>query len=178
MFVCLSGSFPFGGDSAEELIRCVVNDEPNFIPSAWENISPEARSLLMRLLEKDPNKRITVKEAMQEEWLRPITEQREKRTKRRRSIARSVLDMSPRTFQRRFSAEGRLVSDPLDLTVDVNAPTQPALRAVTSGATADSMKEDALLAVTFPGTGGVIDADGSPNASPGPLDEDLEECVV
>ncbi|KAL9180928.1 hypothetical protein ACHAXT_009733 [Thalassiosira profunda] len=66
LFILLSGSPPFdvsGGFDA------VANAEVAFYKDQWRHVSKEARELVMRLLEKDPRRRMSVKDACDHAWL-------------------------------------------------------------------------------------------------------------
>lgn len=67
MYTFLSGMTPFYGPSDEKIYRSIREDELEF-NSAFDDVSPQAKDLLRRMLEKKPNERICVKEALQHEW--------------------------------------------------------------------------------------------------------------
>ena len=60
LFILLSGSPPFYASAGFD---AVGNAEVIFYENNWAKISREARDLVMRLLEKDPDKRMSVKDA-------------------------------------------------------------------------------------------------------------------
>jgi len=72
-FLLLSGETPFGGLDGENLLtvkqnilRCEVLFEP---ADVWESVSKEGRSFVKRLLNPDPKKRPTAKEAQKDPWI-------------------------------------------------------------------------------------------------------------
>jgi hypothetical protein len=68
-YLMLSGSLPFDDkNDEEEIARKTVAEPPPYKGSIWKKISPEARDFIKRLLEKDPKKRMNIKEALQHEW--------------------------------------------------------------------------------------------------------------
>ena len=68
-YLMLSGSLPFDDKhDEEEIARKTVAEPPPYKGSIWKKISPEARDFIKRLLEKDPKKRMNIKEALQHEW--------------------------------------------------------------------------------------------------------------
>ncbi|KAL4502977.1 hypothetical protein ABPG72_014206 [Tetrahymena utriculariae] len=72
MFSLLTGHLPFIDPNESELglIDLIIHSEPDYEKYIASNqISPEANNLLKKLLEKDPKKRITLRDALQHEWL-------------------------------------------------------------------------------------------------------------
>ncbi|EAS04526.2 Serine/Threonine kinase domain protein (macronuclear) [Tetrahymena thermophila SB210] len=72
MFSLLTGDLPFidPNDSELGLIDLIIHSEPDYEKYMANNqISPEAYNLLTKLLEKDPKNRITLRDALQHEWL-------------------------------------------------------------------------------------------------------------
>lgn len=57
------GKMPFRG-SGMKLSKNVIRKEPNFDGEAWQQCSPALRDLTVKLLNKDPLKRITVSDAL------------------------------------------------------------------------------------------------------------------
>ena len=88
-YLMLSGSLPFDDKhDEEEIARKTVAETPPYKGSIWKKISPEARDFIKRLLEKDPKKRMNIKEALQHEWFHKyggeqdlINERRSSKTK-------------------------------------------------------------------------------------------------
>ena len=71
LFFMLSGDFPFKSNknNDSELIELIKNKPPEFIDNHWEKISSEAKDLVLKMLEKDPLKRIPIKEIFTHKWL-------------------------------------------------------------------------------------------------------------
>ena len=68
-YLMLSGSLPFDDKhDEEEIARKTVAEPPPYKGSIWKKISPEAKDFIKKLLEKDPKKRMNIKEALQHEW--------------------------------------------------------------------------------------------------------------
>ena len=72
MFVLLAGRVPFDGPNTLELAKEILTAQPNLKAYPWMKISKEAKDLVSRLLEKDANKRITAKEALQHPWIKRV----------------------------------------------------------------------------------------------------------
>jgi serine/threonine protein kinase len=65
----LSGQFPFSGDSDEMYYKNVVEQELEFPPDEWQNVSQNAKDFIAGLLTKDPAKRLNIQEASNHKWL-------------------------------------------------------------------------------------------------------------
>ena len=89
LYILLSGTLPFSfknsssslnssnesqidedNNNSEDLQYSIINKEPKEI----ENISEEGKDLLNKLLEKNPEKRITIEEILQHPWMKDITD--------------------------------------------------------------------------------------------------------
>lgn len=69
-YLMLSGSLPFDHPNDDrEIARQTVNDPLPFKGTIWKSISNEAIDFLNRLLIKDPKQRMTIKEALEHEWI-------------------------------------------------------------------------------------------------------------
>ncbi|KAG1710891.1 hypothetical protein DVH05_013614 [Phytophthora capsici] len=71
-FISLFGRLPFTSESTRELFDEIIRAEI-VLPSTDESrretpLSPEGQNLLLRLLEKDPNQRITIAECLSHPW--------------------------------------------------------------------------------------------------------------
>ena len=69
MFMLLSGYPPFFGEDIVELFTNISKKGMNFNDPVWELISPEARDLVVKLLTKDPERRLSAREALRHPWL-------------------------------------------------------------------------------------------------------------
>ena len=70
-YLMLSGSLPFDHKTdEEEIARKTVSEPPPYKGSIWTKISPEARDFIDRLLQKNPAKRMNIKEALEHEWFK------------------------------------------------------------------------------------------------------------
>jgi len=72
LFVMLVGYPPFYGETDAEIAEQVMNAEVDLTQARWTNISDEAKDLITRLLNKNPNQRINVTEALSHPWLREM----------------------------------------------------------------------------------------------------------
>jgi serine/threonine protein kinase len=67
LYILLTGKYPFGSQPNSRTKNRILNEEPR-----WDElkIPPLAKDLLQRMLEKDPSKRITLKEVQAHPWCR------------------------------------------------------------------------------------------------------------
>ena len=57
-------------DTGAERRQCILGDQLDFGRSYWSGVSEEGRAFVGQLLERDPAKRPTAKQALQHPWLR------------------------------------------------------------------------------------------------------------
>lgn len=62
LYIMLSGRPPFWGDNERATFRSVLNDPVDFSRSPWPSVSEAAKDLVRKMLNKDPDARITVEE--------------------------------------------------------------------------------------------------------------------
>ncbi len=78
----LTGRFPFDdrsnpiSPSLSKVWKSILTDEVDFKRSHWSGISDDAKDFVKMLLNKDPSKRPTAKEALKHPWLRGRIEER------------------------------------------------------------------------------------------------------
>ncbi|CAM6125281.1 unnamed protein product [Calypogeia fissa] len=68
-FALLCSFLPYTADSYEELRDKIMNEEVAFSQPAWEHVSESAKILIKKMLDKDPDFRITTAEALAHPWL-------------------------------------------------------------------------------------------------------------
>ena len=61
LYILLSGLPPFVGTDKQEIFREIFKGNYNFNSSCWKGISKEAKDLVQKLLNIDPEKRYTAK---------------------------------------------------------------------------------------------------------------------
>ena len=70
-YLILSGALPFDHPQDDrEIARQTIHDPVPFKGTVWKTISPEAIDFINKLLVKDPNQRMTVKEAIDHDWIK------------------------------------------------------------------------------------------------------------
>ena len=84
-YLMVSGKLPFNSEDENEIARQVVYDEPNYTRNPiWKTISAECLDFIKRLLEKDQNKRMTIKEVLEHKWIKMYDDN--KQSEKRKSI--------------------------------------------------------------------------------------------
>ena len=68
MFNLFTGAYLFSGKSAQELMDKNKECDLTHVWELTKNLSENARNLLKRTLEKDPNLRFTAQEALAHPW--------------------------------------------------------------------------------------------------------------
>lgn len=70
LYILLCGYPPFWGDRDQDIFRKVRSGRVSFEGPEWESVSERAKHLILRLLDKDRQKRITAGEALQHSWIK------------------------------------------------------------------------------------------------------------
>ena len=69
----LCGYEPFYGENEKELIEANKAAKIDFSGSEWNNVSDEARDLILKMTVSDPRDRPSAKEALEHPWLKRLT---------------------------------------------------------------------------------------------------------
>lgn len=69
LYIMMCGRPPFGGSNDDQIIAKVRRGAFEFKPEYWEGKSEEVQDLIRLLMEKDPAKRISAKDAIQHRWI-------------------------------------------------------------------------------------------------------------
>ena len=70
MYIILCGYPPFYGDTDAEVLRKVREGVFTFNPSDWRNISDDAKDLIRKMLQFNPNDRFTAEQALNHIWVK------------------------------------------------------------------------------------------------------------
>eukprot|EP00929_Paragymnodinium_shiwhaense_P034288 TRINITY_DN1867_c0_g1_i1.p1 TRINITY_DN1867_c0_g1~~TRINITY_DN1867_c0_g1_i1.p1 ORF type:complete len:543 (-),score=174.27 TRINITY_DN1867_c0_g1_i1:351-1979(-) len=76
MYVLLAGALPFPGRNDHEVLQKVKAAQPNLHSSKWTDISEAAKELIRKLLKKEPTRRLTATQALQEGWVQETAAKR------------------------------------------------------------------------------------------------------
>ncbi len=68
MYFILCGHPPFYGSTEKRILEKVVKGLYEFKDSEWEGISEDAKDLIRKLLEYDPEKRLSAEDALKHPW--------------------------------------------------------------------------------------------------------------
>lgn len=71
LFILLGGYPPFYDDSEPRLFRKIRQGKPDMDDPVWDEVSTEAKDLIMKLLVVDPEKRLTVEGVLEHPWMNP-----------------------------------------------------------------------------------------------------------
>jgi calcium/calmodulin-dependent protein kinase (CaM kinase) II len=69
IYVLLCGYPPFANDNQSQLFQSIRMAEWKFVDKDWSGISEDAKDLITKLLNVDPARRLTAKEALGCKWL-------------------------------------------------------------------------------------------------------------
>lgn len=70
VYILLSGQMPFNGHAdSEAQIKQIKGGRYNFPPEHWKNVSSEAQGFTSALLQVDPARRLTAKQALEHRWI-------------------------------------------------------------------------------------------------------------
>ncbi|XP_008309937.1 death-associated protein kinase 2 isoform X2 [Cynoglossus semilaevis] len=71
-YILLSGASPFLGDSKQETLGNISGVSYQFDEEFFNNTSELAKSFIRQLLEKDTRKRMTIHDALNHPWIKPV----------------------------------------------------------------------------------------------------------
>lgn len=82
----LCGCLPFDDEHSErEIARQTIHDPTPFPSSLWKKLSPESKLFVDNLLNKDPKKRMTIKEVLEHPWIQKYNKNSKLFDQRRKS---------------------------------------------------------------------------------------------
>ena len=73
LYLLFCGYPPFNGKSNEDIYSKILNEQVDFSGKEWTEVSEEGKHFILNLLEKDPEKRLSAEQALQNEWLKKHT---------------------------------------------------------------------------------------------------------
>jgi calcium-dependent protein kinase len=86
-YILLCGYPPFNGDTDEEIFQGILREDVVFPEEEWDSVSDEAKNLILKLLKKDPKKRISALDSLQDDWFKI----NEEKTTSDKNLAKNVL---------------------------------------------------------------------------------------
>ena len=69
IYIMLSGYLPFKGKTEDQMAESIKHNEPCFTSAEWQSVSDDAKDLIKHLLDKDPIKRYSPKQAYKHNWI-------------------------------------------------------------------------------------------------------------
>ena len=70
LYILLCGSPPFYGKNEKEIFAKILEGNFSFKHKIWNKISYEAKNLVKKLLELNPDKRLSAKQALEDDWFK------------------------------------------------------------------------------------------------------------
>lgn len=70
IYILLCGYPPFYADNAPALFKKIMEVKYDFDDPSWDNVSQAAKDLIRNLLVKEPHKRLTAKQCLENSWVR------------------------------------------------------------------------------------------------------------
>lgn len=74
LYILLTGTPPFDGDDEVAIIRKVKSGVYSTETKDWKGITSGAKDLVKKLMEIDPDKRITAREAVNHFWIKKMVD--------------------------------------------------------------------------------------------------------
>ena len=87
-YILLCGYPPFNGESDEEIFESILKGDFEFPAEEWDSVSDNAKILIKKFLTKNPKKRISALESLQDVWFKKNEEKEETNKK----LAKSVIN--------------------------------------------------------------------------------------
>ena len=69
LYIMLSGVLPFNAENNEKTAAVILSEQPDYSFQAWETVSSEAKSLVQRMLHKNPKERPTAEQIISDPWI-------------------------------------------------------------------------------------------------------------
>lgn len=69
LYIMLCGIPPFSGRTDDEIASQILNSQLSFNHPNWKNVSQEARMLVISMLKKKPEKRVSIQSVFADKWL-------------------------------------------------------------------------------------------------------------
>ncbi|CAN6372692.1 unnamed protein product [Urochloa humidicola] len=70
LYILLCGSPPFWGETEKATLDAILGDQLDLSSTPWPSISESATDLIRKMLNRDPQKRITAAQALEHPWLK------------------------------------------------------------------------------------------------------------
>ena len=87
LYILLCGYPPFYGEKDEDIYQQVLKGEYDFPKAEWDQVSVDAKNLIKKMIEKDPQKRVSALQALQDTWFKKHKE----KSRENKFLAKNVL---------------------------------------------------------------------------------------
>lgn len=69
LYILLSGETPFPGRTTGEIEKMILKHKISMKQKVWKSISSEAKDFMKKLLQPDPKKRCSARDALEQKWI-------------------------------------------------------------------------------------------------------------
>jgi serine/threonine protein kinase len=69
IYLMIAGCLPFNGNSDRQIIKAVMDSEPDFSGDVWQGVSQQGREFIQLMLIKDPRKRASIEQLLAHPWM-------------------------------------------------------------------------------------------------------------
>lgn len=69
VFLMIAGCLPFNGNTDRQIIKAVLDSDPDFSSIAWHGVSSQAKHFVQQILVKDSSKRASIQQLLNHPWL-------------------------------------------------------------------------------------------------------------
>ena len=76
-FFLLSGYLPFDNKNSDILLNKIIMEPIIYEENIWKYISDEAKNFVAALLEKNPEKRFNIEQALEHPWIKNLNKSKE-----------------------------------------------------------------------------------------------------
>lgn len=76
LYILLARKHPFQNSEKHYDIKLIKTGDCDYSDRAFPNVSMTARKLIFKMLKPDPNERITIEEALEDDWFKQFTRNR------------------------------------------------------------------------------------------------------
>ena len=97
LYILLCGYPPFDGEKDEDIYKQVLTGKYDFPKEEWDHVSKEAKTLIKKMIEINPVKRISALEALNDDWFKKHKE----KSHENKALAKSVLSNMKKFKQHR-----------------------------------------------------------------------------
>lgn len=73
IYLMIAGCLPFNGNTDRQIIKAVMDSEPDFSGKVWQGVSQEAQEFIQLMLIKDPCKRASIQQLLAHPWMAGCT---------------------------------------------------------------------------------------------------------